>query len=65
MQVFPTNERKSCPQTNVSLAHKRVALFAIVQDLATMFALLQGFQIFLELVVNGFSLIAHAMHKSN
>lgn len=51
MQVYSTNERKSCSQTNVSLAHKRVATFEMVQGLPTMFAKVQGFQLFLKKLV--------------
>ena len=47
-QVLLTDERKCSSQTNVSLAHKRVASFAIVQDLRTMFAKVQGFHFFLD-----------------
>ena len=48
LQVYSTNERKSCSQTNVSLARKRVANIEIVQGLATKFAKVQGFHFFLE-----------------
>ena len=51
MPVYSTNERKSCSQTNASLAHRRVATFEMVQGLPTMFAKVQGFQLFLKKLV--------------